>query len=94
MRASRLPLFASVCLLLSLLVLMSSVEAKKKKYVGETGGDFEFIDEVSPKWLSVCVSACLTSNCHPIQLSCGACVRLMCVCVYACAVAHITHLCF
>lgn len=83
MRASRLPLFVSVCLLLSLLVLMSSVEAKKKKYVGETGGDFEFIDEVSPKWLSVCLSACLTSNCHPIQLSSDACVRLVYVCVCA-----------
>lgn len=92
MMRARLPLFASVCLLLSLLVLMSSVEAKKKKYVGETGGDFEFIDEVSPKWLSTRLSAC-----HPIQLSCLS----VCVCVYvgvrvcvlvpacACAVWHI-----
>lgn len=39
-------LIATICL-----VLMSSglsgADAKKKKYVGENGGDFEFIDEVS-----------------------------------------------
>jgi len=48
------PLIASACLALVLMSssLIGSSEARnKKKYVGETGGDFEFIDEVSPKWL-------------------------------------------
>ncbi|XP_017848049.1 proteoglycan Cow isoform X2 [Drosophila busckii] len=45
----RLPLIASACLALVLMssCLPGSVEAKKKKYVGETGGDFEFIDEIN-----------------------------------------------
>lgn len=80
MMRARLPLFASVCLLL---VLMSSfsVEAKKKKYVGETGGDFEFIDEVSPKWLSTCQSVCLSFNTtkllQPVCVRVYVCVRVM-----------------
>jgi len=48
------PLIASACLALVLMSssLIGSTEARnKKKYVGETGGDFEFIDEVSSKWL-------------------------------------------
>lgn len=51
MKRSRLPLTASVCLILVLMssCLLGSADAKKKKYVGETGGDFEFIDEVSHK---------------------------------------------
>ncbi|XP_068153226.1 proteoglycan Cow isoform X2 [Drosophila tropicalis] len=45
----RLPLIASACLALVLMssCLIGSTEAKKKKYVGETGGDFEFIDEIN-----------------------------------------------
>lgn len=64
MKRLRLPLIASVCLVLVLMssCLLGSADAKKKKYVGETGGDFEFIDEVSskllptvyPTWLSSC----------------------------------------
>ncbi|XP_043068164.1 proteoglycan Cow isoform X1 [Drosophila bipectinata] len=43
------PLIASVCLALVLMSssLIGSSEARKKKYVGETGGDFEFIDEIN-----------------------------------------------
>ncbi|TDG49584.1 hypothetical protein AWZ03_004075 [Drosophila navojoa] len=49
MKRSRLPLTASVCLILVLMssCLLGSADAKKKKYVGETGGDFEFIDELA-----------------------------------------------
>ncbi|XP_065722057.2 proteoglycan Cow isoform X2 [Drosophila suzukii] len=44
------PLIASACLALVLMSssLIGSSEARnKKKYVGETGGDFEFIDEIN-----------------------------------------------
>uniref|UniRef100_B3P7G3 GG12463 n=1 Tax=Drosophila erecta TaxID=7220 RepID=B3P7G3_DROER len=44
------PLIASACLALVLMSssLIGSAEARnKKKYVGETGGDFEFIDEIN-----------------------------------------------
>ncbi|EDW98094.2 proteoglycan Cow isoform X2 [Drosophila yakuba] len=44
------PLIASACLALVLMSssLIGSTEARnKKKYVGETGGDFEFIDEIN-----------------------------------------------
>ncbi|KRF83754.1 proteoglycan Cow isoform X1 [Drosophila virilis] len=49
MKRLRLPLIASVCLVLVLMssCLLGSADAKKKKYVGETGGDFEFIDEIN-----------------------------------------------
>ncbi|XP_023171066.2 proteoglycan Cow isoform X2 [Drosophila hydei] len=49
MKRLRLPLIASVCLILVLMssCLLGSADAKKKKYVGETGGDFEFIDEIN-----------------------------------------------
>ncbi|KAI8045652.1 hypothetical protein M5D96_001835 [Drosophila gunungcola] len=49
------PLIASACLALVLMSssLIGSSEARnKKKYVGETGGDFEFIDEVFSTHLS------------------------------------------